>query len=208
VGGDGCVPGDAGGATDAGGTTDAGGDGGSAAVDCRQVPALFPEFDRSCATETDCTIATRQINCCGTLMITGVRTTEVDAYQQAAATCASQYPLCGCANGPTVADDGTTAAGGLPARVQCLNDTCQTTFDSVAETTPCGTAAECDTASEVCVAREPVGPAIVYECRPLPGGCQDNRSCACTANALCDATFSACSDRGPNTISCMCLQCQ
>jgi hypothetical protein len=202
IGGDDCAPVDGG-----GGSGDAASDAGAAQVDCAQRPALFPAFDRSCTNADECSLATRQIDCCGTLMITGVRASEVDAYEQAAATCASQYAACECATRATQADDGTTAdATGLPATVQCVDDQCRTTFGDGSATTPCGPDLECDTAAEVCVSNVPLGE-IIYACRPVPGGCQDNRSCACTGDTLCQTPFTACSDQGANAIGCSCLTC-
>ena len=74
--------------------------------------------------------------------------------------------------------------------------------------TPCGPALSCDTASEVCVAREPVGPAIIYACAPVPAGCESDRSCRCAGASLCQGAFGTCVDAGPNSITCECLLCQ
>jgi hypothetical protein len=73
---------------------------------------------------------------------------------------------------------------------------------------PCGPALICDGASEICVAREPVGPAIVYECKPVPAGCELDRSCTCAAPSLCRPPFDVCTDVGANAIDCGCPLCQ
>ncbi len=74
--------------------------------------------------------------------------------------------------------------------------------------TPCGPALSCDTATEICVAREPVGPAITYACEPVPPGCESDRSCRCAGASLCQGAFSTCADAGPNAITCECPLCQ
>ena len=73
---------------------------------------------------------------------------------------------------------------------------------------PCGPALSCDTATEVCVAREPVGPAIIYACDPVPAGCESDRSCRCAGASLCQGAFGTCADAGPNSITCECPLCQ
>ena len=72
--------------------------------------------------------------------------------------------------------------------------------------TPCGPGLSCDPKSEVCVAKTPVGPAIVYSCEPVPDGCE--RDCGCAGASLCTAPFLACSELPPNRLICDCLQCQ
>jgi hypothetical protein len=74
--------------------------------------------------------------------------------------------------------------------------------------TPCGPASSCDTVSEMCVAREPVGPPIVYACAPVPAGCESDRSCRCAGASLCQGAFSTCADVGPNSVDCTCPLCQ
>jgi hypothetical protein len=74
--------------------------------------------------------------------------------------------------------------------------------------TPCGPVLTCDGASEVCVSREPVGPAIVYDCRPVPVGCELDRTCACAGASFCQPPFDVCNDTGVNAIDCVCPLCQ
>ncbi len=75
--------------------------------------------------------------------------------------------------------------------------------------TACGPLASCDRASEVCVSRHPVGPAIVHSCVPVPPGCESERSCACAGAALCTGAFALCrDDLGDNRIDCECPLCQ
>lgn len=73
---------------------------------------------------------------------------------------------------------------------------------------PCGPTLTCYDASEMCVSRGPVGPGVVYECLAVPGGCELERTCACTAATLCEAPFDTCMDVGAGAIHCECLECQ
>jgi len=82
-------------------------------------------------------------------------------------------------------------------------------FDRKDKGTPCGPSGlVCDTQTEVCVARTPVGPAIVYECQPVPQGCESDRSCGCAGAALCQDPFHVCTELGANQIQCECPLCQ
>lgn len=73
---------------------------------------------------------------------------------------------------------------------------------------PCGPALTCDGATEICVSRQPVGPAVVYECVAAPSGCELERTCACAGATLCQAPFDTCTDVGAAAIDCECPACQ
>jgi hypothetical protein len=82
-------------------------------------------------------------------------------------------------------------------------------FRPPANGTPCGPdGLTCDPATEVCVAKTPVGPAIVYACVPVPEGCEDDRSCDCAGVALCESPYDVCSEMGDNQLQCECPLCQ
>lgn len=75
--------------------------------------------------------------------------------------------------------------------------------------TACGPLLACDRETELCLSRQPIGPAIVYECVPVPSGCESDRSCACAGAALCTGAFAVCrDDLGDNRIDCECPLCQ
>jgi hypothetical protein len=74
--------------------------------------------------------------------------------------------------------------------------------------TPCGPELSCDREREICVAKQPIGPAVVYACEAVPAGCEADRGCGCAGSALCTGLFDACSEIGENAISCECLECQ
>jgi hypothetical protein len=77
------------------------------------------------------------------------------------------------------------------------------------KTTPCGpTGLTCQRDTEVCVARSPIGPAIVWSCEPVPSGCGADRSCACAGAVLCAEPFDLCTKQGGNRLGCECAVCQ
>ena len=78
---------------------------------------------------------------------------------------------------------------------------------STSTPTPCGPTLTCDTATEVCVAREHGGPGLFYACEPVPTGCESDRSCRCAGASLCQPPSSTCEDSGPNSITCLCRLC-
>ena len=204
------------------GTHDAGAAGDSGlATTCDDTATGFGGFDLHCSTADDCALVQRTLSCCGTQLVTGVNHSEIKAFEQAAARCDALFPACGCATFPTQADDLTTASDTHPhATVACVPSTCatpgcappsqcRTTFGKSMAKTTCGpNGVVCDALTEVCVQREPVGPAIVYECKPIPVGCQERRDCACAGASLCTGGFNVCTDVAANTIDCMCPLCQ
>jgi hypothetical protein len=73
----------------------------------------------------------------------------------------------------------------------------------------CGPEIRCHARHEICVRREPVGPAVVFACEPVPPGCRSERTCSCAGAALCTGAFDVCHDVPErDTISCECPQCQ
>jgi hypothetical protein len=131
-----------------------------------------------------------------------------------------QDGLCGC-TGPLVSCRALTVDGqcggtcpqGLVCRtVQPVGeDGCPgppTCGCAPAAPVPCGPTLTCDPETEMCVSHGPVGPAVVYECRDVPAGCEVDRTCACASGTLCVAPFDVCTDVGPDAIHCECPQCQ
>lgn len=93
------------------------------AVDCSSDPPSFPEFDRGCVVDVDCAVVLHQIDCCGTFVAWGLRADVAKTFAEAEALCESQYPLCGCAAQPTVADDGM-ASNNNDFAVTCKDGSC------------------------------------------------------------------------------------
>ena len=188
---------------------DAGLDAAVGTVDCHGTSAnSFPTFDLHCATAQDCALVVRTLSCCGTRLVTAVNASVADAFATAAAQCDQQLAACGCAQGPTQADDGTIATSDNPyASTSCVAKQCTTSFSEPA-TTPCGPSLTCDATLEMCVTRSPIGPSIQYDCVSIPATCYDTRDCGCAAESLCTGSFNTCVDAAPNRIDCICPTCQ
>ncbi len=97
----------------------------ASAVSCGIGSSTFPTFDATCNTVSDCAIAVHQINCCGSKEALGIATSAVAAFNAAEHTCESEYPACGCAEAPEVAQDGRDASQGT-ITVECSAHTCMT----------------------------------------------------------------------------------
>ena len=109
-----CGGGGGGGGGDGGGA-----DGGGGAVMCTATPPVFPGFDKGCTGASSCVIAFHQISCCGTRRALGINHAAKAAFDAAEATCEAQYPGCGCAQGPTSAEDGKTTTTESTIAVTC-----------------------------------------------------------------------------------------
>ncbi len=99
-------------------------------VVCMGNKPAFPPFSKACAVDADCVAVTHQINCCGTDIALAVAKSEATAYQAAEATCRAQYPGCGCASEPTVAEDGQIALWNSPVVAVCKAGACMATVPS------------------------------------------------------------------------------
>jgi hypothetical protein len=96
------------------------------------------------------------------------------------------------------------AEGGMPAtRASC----CAGCAPSAG--TPCGAGVACS-ASEVCVVFGPIGPGgFSRTCRPVPAGCELDRTCGCVSGDLCQPPH-VCRDLDApgDVILCECTACQ
>jgi hypothetical protein len=109
-----------------GGTTTSGAGGGTPNVQCAGSPPVFPSFDKACTVDADCAVVFHQINCCGTRRALGIVKGKVVDFGAAEAICESQYPGCGCAQQPTMADDGNASADESLIKVSCSMSACTT----------------------------------------------------------------------------------
>ena len=111
------------------GTSNQGASDASAPVMCTASPPAFPSFDRGCTVAADCAIVMHQTTCCGDERVMGIAASESTRFASAEAICESQYPGCGCAAGPPIADDGSMPSGlHTTAVVLCLGGECTTAF--------------------------------------------------------------------------------
>jgi hypothetical protein len=88
-------------------------------------PSAFPTFDRSCSTLADCTAVVHRVDCCGTVVITGINSAELARFNAAEQICDPEYPACGCRQSPTMTDTAQTATSSSEP-VECLTGTCTT----------------------------------------------------------------------------------
>ena len=95
-------------------------------VDC-DGDAGFPTFGKACASAADCVVRFHQIDCCGTRVAIGLAADEAHEFDIAEAICETQYPGCGCPQGPTTAEDGATAPSEDVIEVECdASSSCMT----------------------------------------------------------------------------------
>ena len=64
----------------------------------------------------------------------------------------------------------------------------------------------CERASELCVERE-LGAGIIYDCVPLPDGCDAERTCAACSEACAEPADTCADTERDNTLSCACIEC-
>jgi len=95
-------------------------------VMCTGATPTFPTFDKSCTLASDCFIAIHQINCCGSMKALGLNQAEQARFAADEKICQGQYPGCGCAAAPTVAEDGQSESAGKMIVVECQARQCTT----------------------------------------------------------------------------------
>jgi hypothetical protein len=168
------------------------GSGGERAVECTGALQYFPDFERSCATDTDCVVVVHQTNCCGSESAFGIRESELAAFNAAEATCDQQYPACGCASFGVDVEDGTRVdfASKNEINVSCDAGTCKAHYAGMSFA--CGTL-RC-TEGQYCVQSSggPSGTPTSFACNP--SACTD---CSCLTMPDC-----TCSDSGGLTFIC------
>lgn len=87
-------------------------------------PDGFPEFDKSCTDDADCALVIHTTDCCGNSVAWGLGVGEVEAFDAAEAICDSQYPICDCPQGPTIAEDGNEGWEPADFAVDCMMGSC------------------------------------------------------------------------------------
>lgn len=102
---------------------------------------------KKCQKASDCIAVTYTQNCCGTEHVAGVAFTEAAKVVRCAADREKTFPACGCATGPTTADDGSSSTDGGAAAAFCSpSGLCESSFN----TTPCGSTV-CSAAQTCCL---------------------------------------------------------
>jgi hypothetical protein len=107
---------DAGPVADSGPPADTGpvGDGGAS---CDFVDSL----ERACTTDDTCVVGLHQVDCCGSMVASGIGAAERDRFDAAEAACRATYPLCDCLPRPTETDSGETADDPSSIQVGCIS---------------------------------------------------------------------------------------
>ena len=97
---------------------------GGGGIVCGGEDPQFPEFDRTCMLDRDCTVVFHQTDCCGTLVAWGLNGAAGKPFNEAEAECAAQYPACDCVPMPTTADDGKSTEDPTQIMVTCMGSVC------------------------------------------------------------------------------------
>jgi hypothetical protein len=89
---------------------------------------MFRMFDRRCTAASECAAVQLQVDCCGSLLVTGINAAGVAEFEEAATICRSMYPACDCPALMPRTDDGSRAANPDLATVDCVGMACRTSF--------------------------------------------------------------------------------
>ena len=110
-----------------GGESSGGESTGGGGIVCGGDSPQFPEFDRTCAQDGDCTVVFHQTDCCGTVVAWGLNADAGKPFSEAESECAMMYGICECAPMPTVTDDGKSTEDTTQVTVTCVESMCTST---------------------------------------------------------------------------------
>ena len=97
----------------------------SATPTCTAQGLQEPKPVKTCAASSDCDFAIETLDCCGSLMFTGIAKFAKPGYDALEKTCVSTMGLCNCPPAPTKLDDGSVlTTNAVP--VTCVNGACTT----------------------------------------------------------------------------------
>lgn len=166
-------------AAGAGGSAAGGESGASALPSCEDFDAL-----RTCDDDDDCGVAPHMLDCCGSMGVVGIATSELEAFEELETACSLALPACGCAGSPFIeAEDGRLfSAGEAEVEASCVGGLCR----SYVALAPCGASLDCGL-GEVCRYYDTiVGPTQTSELGCVPNPCLGERlDCSCAAD-LCE----------------------
>lgn len=86
----------------------------------------FPAAFKGCIDSSDCTIAFRRLNCCGSVQAAGVNGGSTTALRVFDERCNPQHPTCDCDPGPALVEDGSTTDDAEALYVRCDQGRCMT----------------------------------------------------------------------------------
>lgn len=94
----------------------------TAPIACVDSMGAMPISLKTCSSNADCAMRTRQSDCCGSEMVVGVRADIADAFATCEAERRKGLPLCDCLAKPTSAEDGRETSG-FTVKVRCTDFT-------------------------------------------------------------------------------------
>ena len=94
-------------------------------VECTFGAEFVAQFVRGCSEDDDCALTFHALDCCRTLMASGISTSEQVRFETAWEMCDEELERCRCASGPTVADDGSTTTEHDSISVRCEDGECR-----------------------------------------------------------------------------------
>lgn len=98
-------------------------------LQCNSTDSEFPPFSKSCESDEDCVLLGHQIDCCGSFTMIGVSVSDQEKFEAAESQCSSSFPMCECAQQPTIAEDGLRANDIGAFAVVCNTNQCSSTID-------------------------------------------------------------------------------
>ncbi len=93
-------------------------------VHCWPGDVVFPDFERGCTQDAECGLAFHRSDCCGSIVVRGIRADRLGDFKAAEDTCTAQWPACGCAARISSADDGSVSGDPGDFEVRCESGQC------------------------------------------------------------------------------------
>lgn len=103
-----------------------GGDDGPGQIECAYGAPFVSQFDKNCQQAGDCVRVSLGLDCCGTTLYAGIRSTEETRFNDAWSECSGQLEQCECAIQPPHAEDGNSTTNYQNIQVDCQQGSCTT----------------------------------------------------------------------------------
>jgi hypothetical protein len=169
-------------------------------VACGGTMPMFPTFDKTCTSDSDCVVATHETSGCGDMKDIGINKGALAMFNAAEAECRGQYFSSTCFISNTTLEDGSSFRNSTsqtdPVTVACTSGACTT--KNTGMTFACGDKS-CAVSGNYCQAYTPSGAATQYKCvlpdatlscgtLTIPTGC----TCATASGNITVTCTSAC----------------
>lgn len=96
----------------------------SGPVECVDSMGRMPASMRVCNVDTDCEVRPRQVDCCGSIVLVGVRSNVAPAFAVCEAERQKGLPMCDCLAQPTKTDEGSTIPPDASVGARCTASAC------------------------------------------------------------------------------------